>query len=180
MINKVILGSLIAIFGLTKSIGQNLNLEYLTNWLAKCDSEYKPELVKAFFIDGKYIEMENISDFNLRLNKIQISDLNNIHYSPNADCNYQPGQGLIYITTKKQRSPNEIKERIKIIVEKYKVEKPKVLLLNNELQKDITLIELIKKIDQSKIYDISISQFPVPTEKYGTNAKNGIIKIWIN
>ncbi|AXO78940.1 hypothetical protein DZC78_00570 [Olleya aquimaris] len=178
MKQNILLFIIIFAFGLTKSIGQSLNLEYINNWLVKCEPTNEYELVKAFFINGEYVEMENSSEFNERIKKIEISDLNYITYSPINQDNYSPGKGEIYINTKKQKSISEIKELIEIVNSSLNSGKPKVIVMDNKLQTEKTFQELIIELDYSQIYDIGFSINPVPKSIYGDNAENGIIKIW--
>ena len=170
---------LLLIFGFTQSIGQNLDLDYVTKWLEECDHNYEPKLVKFFFIDGKYEMLDSISYLNQILNNIQVSDINYIVYSKYKTCGYEPGKGQIFINSKSQKSSEDITGLIEFGIEIYDESRPKVILVNNKIQENIPFSELIHELDISKIYDIAISSNPVPKTVYGKNAENGIIKIWM-
>ena len=169
---------LFLIFGFIQSIGQNLDLDYVKEWLIKSNSNYAPELVQVFFINGEYNELDNTSDFDQILKMVKIDDINSITYSSVNTCGYGSGNGEIYILTKSERTQAQIKEFIEFGTEIYDDENPMILVVNNKMRKDITFSKLISEFDISKIYDIGISPNPVPKDFYGINAENGIIKIW--
>lgn len=162
----------------TQSIGQNLDLDYVTDWLNRSNDEYTPELVQIFYINRDYYELNDTSDFTQTLEDIKIADINYIDYSHIKGCNYSPGQGIISIVTKSEKTQEEIKEYIELGIKIYDTKQPMVIALNNEIKNDITFSELIAQLDIYNIYDISISTTSVPKDIYGINSKNGIIKIW--
>jgi len=166
------------VFGFAKSIGQNLDLNYVKDWLKKSNAEYTPELVRDFFINGEYYTLDKVSEFNQILKKINVADINSISYSSINSCGYSSGNGEIYIITKSRKTQAEIREFIKLGTEIYDDEKPMVIVVNNELRKSISFSKLISELEISKIFDIGISPNPVPKDVYGINAENGIIKIW--
>lgn len=178
MKNRISLVIIFVVFGFTQSIGQNLDLDYVKNWLIYSNAEYKPELVRDFFINGEYNKLDNASEFNKGLKKIKIADINSISYSSVNTCDYSSGKGEIYILSKTKRTQADIKQLIKFGTEIYDDEKPMILVVNNSIQPEITFSKLIAEFDISKIYDIGISRSPVPKAIYGINAENGIIKIW--
>jgi len=178
MKNKLSLLIVYVVFGFTQSIGQNLDLDYIKNWLIYSNAEYTPELVRDFFINGEYNGLDDVSEFNKRLKKIKIADINSISYSSVNTCGYSSGKGEIYILSKTKRTQAEIAQLIKFGTEIYNDKKPMILVVNNSIQPEITFSELIAEFDISKIYDIAISPSPVPKSIYGINAENGIIKIW--
>jgi hypothetical protein len=166
------------VFGFTQSIGQNLDLDYVKDWLNKSNAEFAPELVRVFFVNGEYNELNDDSEFNQTLKNIKIADVNSITYSSMNSCGYSAGKGEIYILSKSKRNTEEIQDFIDFGKEIYDVEKPMVIVVNNELKNNISFSKLISELDISKIYDIGISPNPVPKDVYGINAENGIIKVW--
>ncbi|AUC75660.1 hypothetical protein [Olleya sp. Bg11-27] len=178
MNKKISILILFIVFGFSKSIGQNLDLNYVKNWLNESNAEYTPELVRDFFINGEYYELDNVSEFNQMLEKINIVDINSITYSSVNSCGYSSGKGEIYVLTKSEKTQAKIKELIEIGTEIYDNEEPMIIVLNNKKRTDITFSKLLSELDVSRIYDISISPSPVPKEVYGINAENGIIKVW--
>ncbi|EDM45096.1 hypothetical protein SCB49_03209 [unidentified eubacterium SCB49] len=169
---------LLFVFGLTQSIGQNLDLDYIKEWLNQSDTQYRPELVRDFFINGEYYELDNVSEFNQMLKKINIADINSITYSSVNSCGYSSGKGEIYVLAKSEKNQAEIKELIEIGTEIYDNEKPMIIIVDNKKRTDITFSKLMSELDVSRIYDIAISPSPVPKGVYGINAENGIIKVW--
>lgn len=178
MNKRVSLLVLFIILGFTRSIGQNLDLDYVNNWLKKSNTEYKPELVRDFFINGSYQKLNSIDQFNQILKKIKTEDVNSITFSAINSCGYNSGKGEIFILTKTEKTQAEIKELIAFGTEIYDIQNPMILVVDNKILKGITLSKLLMELDLSKIYDIAVSPYPVPEEIYGSNAQNGIIKVW--
>jgi hypothetical protein len=162
--------------GLTKSIGQNLNVDYVARWLKACNETYEPSLVSVYFIDGEYERFDNSAEANSRLHSIKIAHISYITHFPYLSCNYEPGKGPLFIRTKSKRNSTEIKELIEFANSLIE-DKPRVLVLNNEIQQNISFSEIVNKLGINTIYDIGISSEPVPKDIYGDHSENGIIKV---
>jgi|GEM_PF-1560246 hypothetical protein len=171
--------------------GQKITKQYIETWIKECDSTARPELVKAYYIDGQYFDLlRNESEFNRKLDSITIDRIHPIGYSRTKMDNYVPGEGAIGIITVKQKEGAQIDKLLVYAQEFFNDNytsssqdvlvnaKDPVLVVDGVLIHHALAKEAIEKISIDEIYDISMKDSLAPKKIYGVNARNGIVQIW--
>ena len=176
--------------GFLNSFGQNLDKNYVDNWVRETFPEAKIDTNVIYILNGIMIDSDTLDATLSRYNRNDLTTINFIDKILNeniAIC--KPINGIVLMISKGQQSKKSIKNDLKIAKEKFKKSSlrttsdinPKdgepVLIINGKqiLFKDC--YDEINNINTNDLIGINIIDKPVPKEIYGTNGVNGLIII---
>jgi hypothetical protein len=159
------------------SFGQNLNLNYVHNWLkteAKVSTK-KISLVRKYFVDHEYFHLKDSVKLNQRLTQISHDDVNFIMYSPNNFCGLSSGKGEIRIVTINKQEIEVIQYNLDLAKKEFESDAKKTVLIIDGIKQEL---ELLNELNSKEIYCITYFSERTKLSNFGVKSKDGIIKIW--
>ncbi len=188
---RILLTLILFIFFSNQGRGQKFSKGYIDWWLTKCDTILNIKDVTAYVVDGSlYLPQDS-----LKLNQGLVAwnnetfagiDYLKIDKLPTA---HNFGKYAVLITSKREITKKQKREFLRIARSKFRFNNLKsshipadssdpVLIIND---KQVFHAECYDELEKIRIRDIDfihIAHSSVPSEYYGQNAKNGLVKIW--
>ncbi len=178
--NRII--AIITFIVLTKSMSfsQDLNREYIDNWILKAFPQIEIDSSTLYVLNGYVFHLNNIDSV---LACKQVNDLTYIYFldknKPLEGIYGEPQAHIILLRTD-QLKRNSLKKDLNRIRRNFYPENSTntpVLLINDQQIAPSGIFETLNSLKVSKIKGISIINTPVSQDNYGPNGINGLINI---
>jgi hypothetical protein len=177
-------------FGFFNSFAQNLDKNYVDNWVRETFPEAKIDTNVIYILNGIMIDSDTLDATLSRYNRNDLTTINFLDKILNDNV-IVCGQikGIVLMISKGQQSKKSIKNDLKTAKEKFKKSSlrttsdinPKdgepVLIINGKQIFFKDCYEEINNINTNDLIGINIIDKPVSKEIYGTNGVNGLIII---
>ena len=181
---------IIFVFGLSNSLGQSVDKNYVDNWILKTFPNSIVDRDVLYVLNGILIED---NELNTKLSKYKPEDLTTINFVDKSTIDKltfgKPLNGIIIMISKGQQSRKSIKSDLEIVKGEFKQPEIKttadidsknaepVLIINGKHFFFQDCFNEINKLKSKDLYGINIINKPVSKEIYGANADNGLIII---
>ncbi len=187
---RQILLTIIFLLSFSFCFSQNLNKNYLNNWLKMYDTSFTADPNILYVIDGLIYGGRDTTTLNNKLAEISIQELFSVERLKVLKNSYHSGPGVILVTLIGNQTKKEKKELLQKAKEKFNdcytssLQQIFMNAKNPSLYIDLKPIhhtetkQSIQKLQLKDIYAIDIIEKPVPAALWGQNAKNGLVRIW--
>lgn len=168
---------------------QNLNKNYIDNWILRTFPKTIIDTSVVYIINGVFIENNKLDSV---VSTIKISDLIYINLIDKETIQkspiFRPTSGIVLLATIGKLPNKSIRKDFRIIKDKFKQKKgtnknsnPELLnpalIINGNQINSMDCGKIINKLVRSEIVGTCIIDKPVSREIYGMNGSNGLILI---
>jgi len=177
-----VIGLLLLSFDSNFLVAQQLDKDKIYNEILKRFPSAQLDDKTLYVLNGIPVQNESLDS---EISVVKKSDLCGLQYLNSSmvkeNTFLRPGASVVIITTKEKIYRKSQKEEFKRITELYQVEQETsglpALTINGELIQPDRSKEIINNLKRKKTECINIIDYPVSTDYFGENGKNGLVEL---